>query len=353
MLPMTLETIALLHVPHGTSANTTINSVITHIGGWTTSSSIGIARTIIVAENDKDNVIMCAISETKITSYRPLYFPQTQLLAAIHEQIAPSVWEIGPGTGRLTWKMLLAGAEVTTTDLCVDPLTKTQAFVVQHFHDFYPHLHVDLGNAFTFLDRYPEKFGSFDFVVIENVLHLMSPKESQALLHTAYSGLKPNGFVYIIVEHVYGRIISKIYRHFLKSNFTSDLDIARVVDDLDQIKQESGYYYFLSKPAKKGHYNLTALQADHPRSDDTGFVFDTHTLIKDATQAGFHIEQISCITHFGQITDCMDDLTKAISQFPTTPEAVLNDPSEVSRLLSISDRVVLIGSKPADVSDES
>lgn len=126
----------------------------------------------------------------------------------------PITADIAAGHGYMTWKMLLAGADVTA----VEPQDPARSDLVENAKKTIPFLRADenlktvcrssKASALDFENAYiyKNKENHYDVIWTGNFIHLLTPKEATSYVSNLYHVTKQGGYVFATA---YGPILSK------------------------------------------------------------------------------------------------------------------------------------------------
>ncbi|MGA9531719.1 MAG: corrinoid protein-associated methyltransferase CpaM, partial [Anaerolineales bacterium] len=130
--------------------------------------------------------------------------PLGRQLTESHIGPGDRVLEIGCGTGRLTRKLLKAGAQVTAIDLSADMIAAARQSIPE---DLQPDLELMLADATQIRDKF--EAGSFDRIVISLTLSELAPQNRRFVLRSAHELLTSEGEILVIDETVPARLLHR------------------------------------------------------------------------------------------------------------------------------------------------
>ncbi len=136
------------------------------------------------------------------------------------------VIEFGCSSGRMTWKLLLTGAEVYANDLYSNQLDLAEQNILKKIPALAAKFHRLDGDALTTLANNPQLKTSFDFVLAENVIHFFNPEQNIIFANIIYNFLVPKGIAVISANHVNAKKIDKLLTSPSLQSYLNHIDYA-------------------------------------------------------------------------------------------------------------------------------
>ncbi len=238
---------------------------------------------------------------------------QISLLKYIHTLEQPNVIELGCSSGRMAWKILLAGGKIFANDLHGNQVHKAKKFV----HDKIPHkityLTIDSGDALSVIERNHAIEESFHIVLSQNLIHYLTPQNYISFTQMAHNLLLPGGKLYLTGQHIYA-CISDLYKGYFNQypdheESLQSLFRNSIIDSMT-LYSNSGHY-FLKRNISFDY--ISALDKDI-NYEYLINAFDSNYLRKSLEKAGFQIESYMCLDRYGDESECYDNLSESIEK---------------------------------------